>query len=225
MAYVIGPKIVTSGLTLYLDAGNRRSYSGSGTIWNNLIDNQVSGSLTNGPTFSSTNLGSIIFDGVDDYINCGSNTVTSFPTDFTLYAWIYPLSSGAIISRRNGFTFVNNYQVFLNSNLTLGFQINNNAGVSNGISGGVAPLNTWTCVTTVKSGSSMLVYDDSILVASTSAPSGTITDVTAPLRIGQNHDLNTPFTGRISNVMLYNRALSQAEILQNFNALRGRFGA
>jgi hypothetical protein len=228
MAYHNGPKIITEGLVFYLDAGNTRSYPGSGTIWSSLINGEVSGSFVNDPTFNSANLGSIVFDGVNDYVNCGSNTITSFPTDFTVHTWVYPTSAPAassfIVSRRSAATFVNNYQVFLNPSLLIVLQINNNAGGAVQVFSGSAPLNKWTCVTAVKSGSNMLVYDDTVLVASGSAPGGTITDTNAPLRIGQNHDLNAPFVGRISNVMLYNRALSQEEILRNFNAHRSRFG-
>ena len=61
-----GPSIVTSGLVLSLDAADKNSYPGSGTTWADLSGNTNNGTLTNGPTFSSANQGSIVFDGVDD---------------------------------------------------------------------------------------------------------------------------------------------------------------
>jgi len=67
MATKYSPKIVTDGLVLSLDAANNKSYPGSGTTWSDLSGNGNTGTLTNGPTFSNTNLGSIVFDGVDDY--------------------------------------------------------------------------------------------------------------------------------------------------------------
>lgn len=53
-----GPNIVEDGLVLYLDAANKKSYPGSGTVWKDLSGNGNDGTLTNGPTFGSTNLGS-----------------------------------------------------------------------------------------------------------------------------------------------------------------------
>ena len=66
------PNIVTDVLVLCLDAANRRSYPGSGNSWLDLSGNGNNGTLTNGPTYSSANGGSLVFDGVDDYVNCGT---------------------------------------------------------------------------------------------------------------------------------------------------------
>ena len=77
--------VVTTGLQLYLDAGNASSYSGSGTAWNDLSGNSRNGTLTNGPTYSSADGGSIVFDGADDFVQCsGSLTVTAA----TFVTWI-----------------------------------------------------------------------------------------------------------------------------------------
>jgi hypothetical protein len=64
----VGPNIVTDGLVLALDAGSKKSYAGSGTTWKDLSGNGNNGTLVNGPTFNSANGGSIVFDGVDDYV-------------------------------------------------------------------------------------------------------------------------------------------------------------
>jgi hypothetical protein len=72
-------------LQLYLDAGNASSYPGSGTTWTDLSGNGRNGTLTNGPTYSSANGGSIVFDGTDDFVQCtGSLTVTAA----TFVTWI-----------------------------------------------------------------------------------------------------------------------------------------
>lgn len=82
------PKIVTDGLVMCLDAANRKSYSGTGTIWRDLVGSN-NGTLTNGPTYSSAGGGSIVFDGANDFVQClGSITVTAA----TFVTWI----------RRNG---------------------------------------------------------------------------------------------------------------------------
>ena len=80
MATYYSPKIVTNGLVLCLDAGNTKSYSGSGTTWTDLSESATNGTLTNGPTFNSDNKGSIVFDGIDDYI---AGSLTSAPTEMT----------------------------------------------------------------------------------------------------------------------------------------------
>lgn len=85
MAVSGGPDIVPDGLVLALDAANIKSYAGSGTIWNDLSGNNNSGSLVNGPTFNSANGGSIVFDGVNDYVSLSSAVNTN--TSFTLGFW------------------------------------------------------------------------------------------------------------------------------------------
>ena len=83
MAFNYSPKIVTNGLVLCLDAGNVKSYVSGSTTWTDLSPTQKNGILTNGPTFNSSNGGSIVFDGVDDYIN------SSFaaPASETIIVW------------------------------------------------------------------------------------------------------------------------------------------
>ena len=87
-----GPgSIVTDGLVLYLDAGNYLSYPGSGTVWEDLSSGGNNGTLTNGPTYSSDNAGSIVFDGVDDYVNLGNifnNVFAGLSPKFTISAWV-----------------------------------------------------------------------------------------------------------------------------------------
>jgi hypothetical protein len=67
--------IVQSGLVLNLDAGVSSSYPGSGTTWTDLSGNGNTGTLTNGPTYNSANGGSLVFDGVDDYVNVGTPSI------------------------------------------------------------------------------------------------------------------------------------------------------
>ena len=77
--------IPTNGLQLYLDAGNASSYPGSGTSWTDLSSNGRNGTLTNGPTYSSADGGSIVFDGSNDYVQCTGSLVV---TAATFVAWI-----------------------------------------------------------------------------------------------------------------------------------------
>jgi hypothetical protein len=82
-----GPNVTDSGLVLNLDAGNIKSYPGTGTIWFDKSGNANNGTLINGPTFNTGSLGSIVFDGVDDYVS--TNYSGGIFTTLTLSAWIY----------------------------------------------------------------------------------------------------------------------------------------
>jgi hypothetical protein len=83
------PNIVTSGLTLNYDAGNKNSYLGTGTSWLNLQPTTITSTLTNGPTFSTNNGGTIVLDGTNDYTTTPANSAFNFGTaDFAIEAWI-----------------------------------------------------------------------------------------------------------------------------------------
>ena len=82
------PNIVNDSLVLTLDAGNQNSYAGSGTNWYDLSGNGNNGTLTNGPTFNSSNIGSIVFDGVDDYVNIPDNSSLNPTKNLTLSCWV-----------------------------------------------------------------------------------------------------------------------------------------
>ena len=85
-----GPNIARDGLVLYLDAGSPNSYQGSGTTWRDISKfYQNNGTLTNGPTFSSANGGSIVFDGVDDYVGIPNNSsINPNSGSFTIICWV-----------------------------------------------------------------------------------------------------------------------------------------
>jgi hypothetical protein len=83
------PKIVTDGLVLYLDAANTRSYPGTGTTWSDLSRGGNNGSLINGPTFNSANGGSIVFDGSNDYVDCGNIDDIKNASQVSISIWTY----------------------------------------------------------------------------------------------------------------------------------------
>jgi hypothetical protein len=91
-------KIATNGLILALDSGDRNSYSGSGTSWTDLSGNGNTGTLTNGPTYSSTNGGSIVFDGSNDYIDLGNKTLGVELQDKSACVWIYQTTSPSVFA-------------------------------------------------------------------------------------------------------------------------------
>ncbi len=221
--------IVTNGLILDLDAAKRDSYPGVGTAWTNLIPNGVNGILTNGPTFSSANVGSIVFDGVDDFVNCGSSNITSFSGDLSVNCWVNAkgltsANGGGIVVKRNSGQFPANYMLGVFTPGIFYFQINGTSPNTNSITGPSITYNTWYNVTAVRRSSTMELYYNAALQVTGSTPAGSSAASGVSLRVGQNHDSNAPFFGSIGLVHLYNRALSTTEILQNYNATKGRFG-
>jgi hypothetical protein len=91
--------IVTNGLVLCLDAGNPRSYPGSGTNWYDVSGINNTTTLVNSPVYNSANLGSIAFDGIDDYGITTANLAPYFSSTATsLFTVVYPTKAGQIIS-------------------------------------------------------------------------------------------------------------------------------
>lgn len=225
------PKIVTDGLVLSLDAGNTKSYVSGSTTWFDKSGNVNNGTLTNGPTFSSANGGSIVFDGVDDYV-----TLTRpVQDDFTLSCWFKTTQAGALPTQWYQGKGLIDCEV---GNILNDFGLGIGGGrVIYGIGNQAAQVdvsiysttlyndNIWhnAVATRVKSTGAMSLYVDSVLVASGSAQTGSLTAATA-MRIGSQQPNVGFFSGNIATGVVYSRALSSSEITQNFNALRGRFG-
>jgi len=217
MATLYSPRIVTNGLVLYLDAGNRRSYPGSGTSWTDLTGNGNTGTLTNGPTFDSGNGGSIVFDGVNDFVQ---TTFNSSFTAMTLMGFIKRNGSqgtytGILFSRETSVTGLN----FYTSN-QLGYHWNDSYFTFN--SNLTVPDNTWSMVTmSVTSTAATLYVNTSSVTNTASHGTTTIND----LKLGQDEIFGNRFmNGNIATTLLYNRALTALEVTQNYNALRSRFG-
>lgn len=223
MSVYAGPELVNSGLVLSLDAGNTRSYPGSGTTWTDLSGNNNNGTLTNGPTFSNN---AITFDGVNDFVN-GPAISNQFTGDMTAEAWIRVTTRAADWVRIVG-TGTNAGGV---GNRTFGLWHDSSGKILwqryGGNDPGIYPttpileLNTWYQVTATTSGSSHVLYLNAASIGSaTAAGPWTASGDNVTIAYAGYH---TYHNGNISNVKLYNRALSAAEVRQNFNALRGRF--
>ena len=220
-------RVVQSGLVLNLDAGASTSYPGSGTTWTDLSGNGNNGTLTNGPTYSSANGGSLSFDGVDDYVNCGSPSTLNFGTgNFNLSCWVnIPSTSGAdligIISRYVAATAAGFWIQLNPGNRYVAFGWDGNNFITSSTSAGGGQ---WKFISCQRTGStSAEVYVNGISVASSSSmPSGTSNG--QQIDIGRIDIAGRYSAGNISQVQIYNRALSAAEVSQNFNALRARFG-
>ena len=89
MALSHSPSIVLDGLVLCLDAGNPKSYPGSGTNVSDLSGNGNNGTLVNGVGYNGSNLGSLVFDGSNDYADCGNNSILNVGNNITVNVWFY----------------------------------------------------------------------------------------------------------------------------------------
>ena len=221
MGIARGPKIVTSGLLLALDAADKLSYPGSGTTWRNLASNNFNCTLTNGPTFSGANMGSIVYDGVDDSATC--SLVTSDANNVTMESWFkattLPGDRGLMLNGNGG-----------SSGYGLQFGACGTAGTTlyvffggvscNVVSYGTLVTNTWyqaVYTRTTTPSISNILYINGI-----SRSTNTSSNPNAPA--GSTLIGHSAFNGNISIARIYNRALTATEVLQNYNATKGRYG-
>jgi hypothetical protein len=216
MAYNNGPRIVTDGLVLALDAGNLKSYPGSGTVWSDLSGFSKNGTLVNGVGYNSSNLGSLNFDGVDDYITISQRETSSA---FTYEAFLMP-------------TNVSKDQMYVGT-ITDAFYIRI-VGSKAFLSVSAAGQRTLTHDTTLENnkiyhivsiynGVQLKIYVNNVLTLGT-VINASMTSWGAD-RIGRWRDADQrSFVGNIYTLRAYNRELTAQEILQNYNATRGRYG-
>lgn len=223
------PTIVTSGLQLYLTAENESSYSGSGTTWTDLSENGYSTTLTNTPTYNSGNGGYFSFDG-SDYVDINQSLDSE---TFSVGGWFRTSEPGIKMFLSKETTSGNpwNYRIWLDggvlnadmSQITTQSILSHNGGYNNG---------EWYNVLFTRNDSNWYLYVNGIEVATKVDPyTGSVTN-SQELWIGRSAFTSggsSPtgsyqFVGDISEVMVYNRDLSSAEVLQNFNATKNRFG-
>jgi hypothetical protein len=224
--------IVDDGLVLYLDAGVTQSYSGSGTTWTDLSGNDNNGTLTNGPTYSSSNGGSLVFDGVDDFINIPDSSSLTSTSALTINCWIRATAlSGnysSIIGKGTSDADEEYCVLILTSPSYLYFDVGGNGPYTR--PSFTFNTNTWYNICSVHSRtagtSSLSLYVNGVSLSNTVInPTLTPNDNSSPVSIGSRfHNSSTgSFNGNISQVSIYNRALTSAEVQQNYNALVGRY--
>jgi len=215
--------IVTNGLILALDAAKRDSYPGTGTTWNDISGNRNNGTLTNGPTFNSADGGSIVFDGVDDRVNLTSSP--NLTNNFSISIWTRITTStpghmfGFYVSSSpfNGWALACSFNP-VNSG-TLNFW-DGTAWRNSGINISDSLLRYITV--TINNTDLISFYINGVF--NISVQGSNIPLYVGNKTIGSRSDGLTPLKGNIYNTQLYNRVLSSTEILQNFNATKGRYG-
>jgi hypothetical protein len=224
--------IITSGLIYNIDASKNASYPGIGTTIYDLSGAANTGTIVSSPTFSSSNGGSLVFNG-NPYITRSSALNTG--QNFSVTAWIYPTALGARnavvgngypFTTDNGWLFCicdNNFSLFQALFLSIGQ--NNALVISNSY---VFQLNKWAHIACSVSGggSSIKFYVNGVETSYgfTSVSGRTISYADNEFNIGRRHS-STPerFVGNISQVQIYNTTLTAAEIAQNYNATKNRY--
>ena len=209
-------EIVTSGLTLLFDAGFTPSYPKSGTSWTDLSFSGNNATLYSGPTYNSSNGGSVVFDGTDDYCLAGSGLAIT--GNLTVTAWVRPTSfanQGNIVSKTANL----GYRMRFQSDGTFWMYSNTNTITSPS----AYTINNWFHTVGVFSSTGLRMYINGSIVQSNGTPF-TPSYAASSFIVGGNSTTQELFQGRIANVSVYNRALNQTEITQNFNAQKTRFG-
>lgn len=237
MSFVHSPKIITEGLILSLDAGNVKSYPGSGTEWFDKSGFGNNGTLTNGPTFSSANGGSIVFDGTNDYISTPLQTLDrpcTFSTWFNFtslsanggYNTFFGQDTSLSVIRGRFYFQKSGGDIEGTQTNKINFSIvkpNNSIVVTNGLN--VIKTNTWYNYVAVLTTSSITLYENGVLQNTTSNSDSFITPNTnIILNAGYyNNNIVDYWPGNSSLFYIYNRALTSQEVLQNYNATKSRF--
>lgn len=222
MAFQNGARLVTDGLVLSLDAADRNSYVSGSTVWNDMSGFNNSGSLVNGPTFSFSNGGSIVFDGTNDYVVLPNNSsLTPGTGNFTFNCWVNPTALSSI------------YTGLYVSAVTNGIWIGKNGSnfvlrayaVADILQYSTLPsINTWTNITISRIGTIATLYYNAVSVASVTTSQNFLQGTTYIGNDGAAGD-GANLTGRFANLSFYvGKGLSSTEIQQNYNAQKSRFG-
>jgi hypothetical protein len=223
--------VVQSGLVLNLDAGVSSSYPGSGTTWTDLSGNGNTGTLTNGPTYSSANGGSLSFDGSNQYATIPTSANFNFGSATSVFVWHYNIGGDYRGVIANTYTTTSGFDIRYgredyfggtNNGTKLNVIIRSPSGSPALGLGIYSQLNVWGNYGFVYDGSSFISYKNGKQFGAVSG-SVNLQPTSSPVVIGRNLNSGEYLTGKLAQASVYNRALSATEIQQNFNATRSRF--
>jgi hypothetical protein len=215
---------IASAPDLYLDAGNSSSYLGSGTNWTDLSGNGINGVLVNGPVYNNSNNGHFVFDGINDYVSFSTNLPST--NNLTYEAWVNPseLNSSQFYALLNHDGWTSGYVHFQFLGNTLQFALNDK---NDKYAEFTFSTNNWYHIAAVYSRSNQRVsfyvngsWTNNEFYTGNNQPSVASTT----LKLGTWNTNSRFFKGKIGLVRVYHRTLSSAELLNNFNVSRPRFG-
>jgi hypothetical protein len=189
------------------------------------ISNNSTNATIFGTTYNSNNLGSLFFDGTDDYLTITQPNITTSPNSWTILLWMNPgnQSSRFITPQSNGIDQYLGYDpVNQRAQITVATSADTNERVRS-MSSSTVPLNEWTFLTISLDDLTIKMYSNGIL-RNTFAETLSIANWSSTWVIGQRGNATFWYLGSISNLKIYNRALTADEILQNFNSTKSRFG-
>jgi hypothetical protein len=215
MAIEAGPRIVTNGLIYDLDAAVSRSYSGSGLTVYDAETSAIGGTLVNGVAFSTNNNGYFTFDGSNDYINAGNDTSLQISSG-TISAWARASSPGSsfrgIVAKQYA------YGIFYADSTFVAYDWQASATRSSGVN--IAD-GSWKNLVLTFSGGIGSLYLNGLSVLSTTY---NISNNSYNLFIGAEANANQYAACNIAQALVYNRAITASEVIQNYNATKRRYG-
>ena len=228
MSGTVAPNTTTNGLVLYLDAANPRSYPGSGTTWYDMSrsgnDLKLSGSTP--PAWNTTGGGSFYFDGSTSYAVIDSNSTLQITKPTVIVICTTPVAgySGIVMTRGQAGSY---YNYGISSISTTAFS-GVNTSCPNGVSGLTATTATMNVYAAAWDGTAVQYYRNGVYAGSDTTCYSPNTSAGTRLSVGAalQNDLSYAsfFTGNIAVVQLYNRQLSSAEIINNCNGIKSRYG-
>lgn len=233
--------IVTSNLSVYLDASESASYPGSGTAWTDLSGNGNNAALVNGPTFSTDGGGSLVFDGADDFLTISNNASLQNTFSTTSFSITSVSKTTSLVYPKSSFPFwlqnyaLNNSWAIANQGLSSGdgsnetsftIEVNNGGTYFSGSVNHTVTLGTSYVRTFVfdrTNGFTFKYYVNGQFLGETGSTSITGSIYTSGgFSFGNMYGWT--FNGSLYNLFINSKALSSAEVLQNYQALRYRFG-
>lgn len=239
MALHHNPRLVTNGLVFLIDAGDNNSYPGSGTTWSDLSGNDLDVALGNSPTFQTNGIGNVTFNGSNQFGD--GPAITGIGTEWTVGVWFYPTSVTNYENvldcnyAYNATTGNIGPRLEMNSSgrvdwIWSGDTGNNSAFYYNNILSSGLASSTWHYAALSRTSANTVVSfldgNISTTVSSTGTPTAAFVNEFANLNLGRgfaNGGSERYFTGGIAHVHIYNRALTQEELTENYEAQRQRF--
>jgi hypothetical protein len=232
-----GASVVRDGLVLHLDAANVKSYPGTGTTWGDLSGLGNNGTLVNGVGYASNNNGYMTFDGIDDYVDVSmSNFFPTYNDSVTYELWSYtpasatwhadpPGGNGTNIISRGTYAGYNGLGRLSTNNVVAAWYRGSTSGIAS--ASFTISRDRWYHLVSIWTGTRAELYVDGIL-RSTSEVSLVGNPTSSNVSIGRQRALGGNnggwYEGLINGVKIYNRRLLAAEVRQNFESLRGRYG-